>query len=253
MTIIGLLLGALAVYIVMLHGQITQLIFNLDAFILVVGGTVASTLIAYPWSVIKEIPKGILMIFFPPKREGQLTTIKTIVQLAEKARKSGIEILQNDIHNLKNKFFANAIQMLIDGFEAELVTDKLTKETIYIRQRHEKLNGVFRTMATVSPVFGLLGTLIGVIQVLRNITSPQAMSSAMAVAVVTTFYGIFIANFLCIPAATKLGEYSESEILNMELISEGVISIQKGEVPVVIEKKLESFLQEKLREKVISK
>ena len=124
---------------------------------------------------------------------------------------------------------------------------------MYIQQRHQKVCSVFRLMATVAPIFGLLGALIGVIQVLKNITDPKTMGASMAIAMTTSFYGIFGANFMFLPVAIKLSEYSESEILNMELIIEGILSIQKGDVPLLTEKKLEAFLSKRLREKEIVK
>lgn len=249
MTVIGLLLGAASVYYVMAHGQIVHLLFNLDAAILVFGGTIACTLIAYPWRVIKQAPKALKLIFFPPKELLHTQGIEILVRLAEQAKRNGIESLQNDIHTLKDKFMINGVQMLIDGIEADIVRENLEKEIICIRQRHQKVGSIFRTMGTLSPIFGLLGTLIGVVQVLRNLTDPQSMGASMAIAVTTTFYGIFGANFLFLPTAIKLNEYSEDEILTKELTIEGVISIQQGDLPLIVRKKLESFLSAKLKEK----
>ncbi|MBU2567637.1 MAG: MotA/TolQ/ExbB proton channel family protein [Elusimicrobia bacterium] len=251
MTIIGIVMGALAVYFVMARGQIVHLLANLDAFVLVFGGTLASTLIAYPWSTLKEIPKAFRYAFFPRKRESAIRTIEILVSLSEKAKRSGVEALSNDIHNIKSRFFVNSIRMLIDGFEPDIIQGNMEKEIIYVQQRHQKVTSVFRMMATIAPIFGLLGTLIGVVQVLKNITDPKTMGASMAIAVTTTFYGIFSANFMFLPIAVKLSEYSEDEILNMELILEGVLSLQKGDVPLVTEKKLEAFLSAILREKQI--
>lgn len=253
MTIIGLILGAGAVYFVMAHGGIVHLLFNLDALILVFGGTLSCTLIAYPWNVIKHAPKALKLILFPPKNLLPEEAIKIVVGLAEKARRNGIESLQNDIHTLDDKFLINSVQMLIDGIEPDIVQDNLEKEIVCIRQRHQKVGSIFRTMGTFAPIFGLLGTLIGVIQVLRNITDPQSMGASMAIAITTTFYGIFGTNFLFLPAAVKLNEYSEEEILTKELIVEGVISIQQGNLPLIVSKKLESFLSTRLREQALKK
>ena len=253
MTILGFILGGCAVYIVLARGQIAYLLFNIDALILVLGGTIASTFIAYPWATLKEIPKAFKLAFFPRRRENAIETIEILVGLCEKSKRSGIQSISSDIKNTRSKFLVNSIKMLIDGFELEIVRDYMEKEIIYMQQRHQKVASVFRMMATVAPIFGLLGTLIGVVQVLRNITDPIKMGSSMAIAVVTTFYGIFLANFFCLPVAVKLSEYSEDEIINMQLVSEGISSIQKGDVPLVTEKKLESFLSAKLRERQIQK
>lgn len=253
MTLAGLILGAGAVYYVMLHGGIVHLLFNLDALILVLGGTVACTLIAYPWSILRHAPNALRLIFFPPMHLKPTEVIETLVGLAEKAKRNGIESLQNEIRNLEEVFLTNSLQMLIDGIEPDIVRDNLEKEIVCIRQRHQKVGSIFRTMGTFAPIFGLLGTLIGVVQVLRNLTDPKSMGASMAIAVTTTFYGIFGANFLFLPAAVKLNEYSEEEILNKELITEGVISIQQGDLPLIVNKKLESFLSARLREEQLQK
>ncbi len=248
MTLTGLVLGGWAVYYVMLHGGILHLLFDLDAFILVFGGTIACTLISYPWSILKQAPNALKLVFFPPPQTKQTKIIEILVDLAEKAKRNGIESLQTEIADLEDKFLAHSLQAIIDGIDPEIVRDNLEKEIICIRQRHQKVGSIFRTMGTFSPIFGLLGTLIGVVQVLRNLTDPKSMGTSMAIAVTTTFYGIFGANFLFLPTAVKLNEYSEEEVLNKELIIEGIISIQQGDLPLIVNKKLESFLSVRLRE-----
>lgn len=253
LTVGGAILGAAAVYIVMQRGQILHMLLNLDAFLLVVVGTFSSTLIAYPWSTIKSIPKAFSLAFFPKRRESSIKMIDILVGLCEKAKRSGLSGLQPEIPALRDKFLKNSVQMLVDGYEADIIEDNMEKEIIYVRERHQKVSSVFRMMATVAPIFGLLGTLLGVVQVLRNITDPKSMGQSMATAVAATFFGIFAANFVFLPVAVKLSEYSEDEILNMELISEGVLSIHKGDVPVITGKKLEGYLSSRLREQEFSK
>ncbi|MBU0951745.1 MAG: MotA/TolQ/ExbB proton channel family protein [Elusimicrobia bacterium] len=248
LTVGGAIIGAAAIYIVMARGQILHMLFNLDAFLLVVVGTLSSTFIAYPWATIRSIPKAFSLAFFPKKRESSLKMIEIVVGLSEKAKRAGLVGLQPEISGLHDKFLRNAVQMLIDGYDIDIIEDNLEKEILYVRERHQKVSSVFRMMATVAPIFGLLGTLLGVVQVLRNITDPKSMGAAMATAVAATFFGIFAANFVFLPVAVKLSEYSEDEILNMELITEGIVSIHKGDVPVITEKKLEGYLSAILRE-----
>jgi chemotaxis protein MotA len=118
----------------------------------------------------------------------------------------------------------------------------MEKEIFYTRQRHDRVTTVFRTMATLSPIFGLLGTLIGVVQVLRNLSDPSSMGSAMAIAITTTFYGIFAANFIFLPVAIKLNDQSQREIMSRELMTEGVLCIQLGDLPIAVKQKLNAFL-----------
>lgn len=121
------------------------------------------------------------------------------------------------------------------------------KEISFTRERHNQNADIFRSMGTYSPIFGLLGTLIGVIQVMRNLTNPEVIGTAMSVAITTTFYGIFAANFLFIPIQNKLQAYSEQEFLAKKIAGEGLLAIQKGEGLYMIERKLELFLSQQYR------
>ena len=249
MTLIGLVLGIGAVYYVMAQGQIVSLLFNINAAILVFGGTFASTLITYPFKLIKQIPKALKIVLFPVKRYPPNRIIRTLVGFAETAKRSGIGGLQNEMPNIRDNFLADGIQMLLDNLDPEIIRENLEKEIIFTRKRHQRVSGIFRTMGTYSPIFGLLGTLIGVVQVLRNLSDPQTMGASMAIAVTTTFYGIFGTNFIFLPIAGKLSVNSEDEILLKEVIIEGILSIQKGEIPIIVSKKLQAFLAYKLRER----
>lgn len=133
--------------------------------------------------------------------------------------------------------------------EKEIIVANMRQEIFSVAQRHERTTGVFQAMATFSPIFGLLGTLIGVIQVLKNLQDPASMGASMAIAVTTTFYGIFGANFLFLPASLKLGEYSSDEILAKELIADGIESILNKEVPSITSHRLDGFLSTRIREK----
>ena len=116
-----------------------------------------------------------------------------------------------------------------------------------------QVTNMFRSAGAYSPIFGLLGTLIGVVQVLRNLENPQSMGRSMAIAVTTTFYGIFLANFVFLPMAGKLNYYSENEIITKELIAKGIQSIQEGDAPTLLSKKLEAYLSYKLRAEAAKK
>ncbi len=249
-TILGFLFGIGAVYYVMWHGKIAHLIFNMEAAIIVFGGTIGAALVSYPVDMIVRAIIASRMLLFPPKRLAPDQAILTVVRLAEIAKRSGIPSLSKEIPNLKDKFLSYAVQMLVDGYEPDIVRENLEKEIVFARQRHQQITGIFRTMGTYSPIFGLLGTLMGVMQVLKNLQDAEAMGTSMAVAVTATFYGVFGTNFLFLPLAAKLNVYSEKEVLLKEVMIEGIISIQKGEVPIVVSKKLETFLSQKVRDKM---
>ncbi|MCD6413426.1 MAG: MotA/TolQ/ExbB proton channel family protein [Elusimicrobia bacterium] len=249
MTVLGFAMGLGAVYLVMLHGDVVNLLFNLDAAILVFGGTIGSTFIAFPFRSLKQIPSALKLIFFPPPKIDFNALIDDLVFLAGISKKSGFISLSGADLKSKNPFLEKYIKKISEGVEKDIVLEGMKQEIFSISNRHSRTSGIFQAMATFSPIFGLLGTLIGVVQVLRNLTDPQSMGASMAIAVTTTFYGIFGANFLFLPASIKLGEYSSEEILSKELIAEGIESILNREVPFVTLHRLEAFLSKRIAEK----
>lgn len=249
MTILGLILGLGAVWWVLWSGDIIYLLFNVNAAVLVFGGVLGAILITSPWRIIKKIPRVILLVFFP-KRLDKLSRITEIFEeLSRKIHKTGIsssllaEIPQD------NPFFVRAIKLFVDGYDRDFIHKNLANEISCLRSRHSEIHEVFRMMGAYAPIFGLLGTLIGVVQVLQNLSDPQSMGASMAIAITTTFYGIFSTNFLFLPIAGKLSSQTEREILNMRLILEGVLSLKDGDIPVVLREKLSSFLANNERRK----
>ena len=253
MTILGIITGSGAILFVMWRGNMIYMLFNVEALVLIFGGTFGAAMITYPWRIIKQLPIALKIIFFPPRRVNKEKLVKQIILLSENAKQNGMESLQNDMSSIETPFLIDGLQMVIDGLEIDIVREKLEKEIYSIRRRHQQLANVFRSMGTYAPIFGLLGTLVGVVQVLRNLTDPQSLGASMAIAMTASFYGIFSANFLFLPIAGKLTSHSDEEILLKEIITKGVISIQKGDVPVVVEKKLEAFISFKKRKKEFKK
>jgi chemotaxis protein MotA len=250
MTIIGLVAILLTILYVLAAGNILHMLFNPLALIIVYGGTFSATLIAYPWPVIKEIMPSLRILLFPSKHtdEDMELKIEYLASLAEKARRDGIESLAGEISKMDDRFLVHGVQMLIDGLEHDVIKDNLSREIFYTRHNQQKVSGAFRTMATVAPIFGLLGTLMGIVDMLRNLSNPSSMGAAMSNAVTATFYGIFSANVF-IPIATKLTDHSERDIISKEMIAEGIMSIQQGDVPLILRKKLTAFIMAHMRQK----
>lgn len=250
MTIIGLVAILLTVVYVLAAGNIIHMLFNPLALIIVYGGTFSATLIAYPWAVIKEIVPSTKVLLFPSKNSDKdmEAQIDYLAQLAEKARREGIESLSSELPKINDKFLAHGVQMLVDGLDKDVVRDNLSREIFYTRHNQQKVSGSFRTMATVAPIFGLLGTLMGIVDMLRNLSNPASMGAAMSNAVTATFYGIFSANVF-IPIATKLTDHSERDIINKEMTAEGIMAIQQGDVPLILRKKLTAFILAHMRQK----
>lgn len=247
MTILGVLVGSGVIYFVLSTGNMVRFLLNPEAIILIFGGTLGSVLISYPFSVLRHVPSGLWMMLRPPRRPTPQLLIQTFVQLSETSLRDGTHALSMAIPSAPHPFLADGLQMLVDGLDADVMRDRFERDIVATRQRHTQISGIFRSAGTFAPIFGLLGTLIGVVQVLRNITNPTAMGASMAVAMTASFYGIFSANFLFLPIATKLNFYSEEEMLNRELIAKGVISLFHGEAPWLISRKLEGYMSYYLR------
>ncbi len=249
MTLLGVACGAGVIFHILHQGNMTQFLLNPEAIILIFGGTLGSVMISFPWSAIKNVPHALLMMIRPPRRPDAFTLIQSFVRLAEKARREGVDSLAEDVHDVPHPYLGDCLQMLLDGLEPEVIRERCERDILATRQRHEQTSAIFRSAGTYAPIFGLLGTLIGVVQVLRNITDPHAMGSSMAVAMTASFYGIFSANFLFLPIATKLNHYSDEEVLSRELITKGILALQQGETPWLITRRLEAYLSFHLRKR----
>lgn len=248
MTIIGTIVGLGVVVFIMVAGEMMQFLLNFEALVLIFGGTLGSVMISFPWSVLKHVPNALKMMIFPPKRPQSAFLIQTFVHLAEKARRQGIESLSSEVQGMPHPFMADCLQMVLDGLDKETIEDRCMRDILATRHRHGQISGVFKSAGVYSPIFGLLGTLIGVVQVLRNITNPSMMGASMAIAMTASFYGIFAANFFFLPIANKLTFYSDEEVISRELIAKGIISLHQGEAPWLISKKLEAYLSFHVRQ-----
>ncbi len=248
MTIIGTIVGLGVVIFILVVGEMTKFLLNGEAIILIFGGTLGSVMISFPWSVIRQVPNALKMMIIPPKRPQSIFLIQTFVHLAEKARRHGIESLSADLQGMPHPFMADCLQMVLDGLDKETIEDRCLRDILATRHRHSQIVGIFKSAGVYAPIFGLLGTLIGVVKVLRNITNPSLMGSSMAVAMTASFYGIFAANFFFLPIANKLTFYSEEEVIARELISKGIICLHQGEAPWLISKKLEAYLSFNVRQ-----
>lgn len=247
MTILGWVMGLSAIVWVLEEGGTIQFFANFRAVVLVFGGTLAATFITYPWSILNRVPRALLMFIFPGRRESADRVMSTLLGLAARARRTSMESLEMDMRGTKDQFLANGLKMIADGLSPAIVRSNLEKEIHFIRMRHAEVANVFRNMATYAPIFGLLGTLVGVVEVLLNLTDPRTMGTHMAVAMTATFYGIFGANFLFLPIAGKLQAYSEQELFLKEVMIEGVLSIQRQEGPAILSRRLEAYLNRQHR------
>lgn len=238
-TLIGLLSGIFFMVfpIVMQGGDF----IDPGSVLITVGGGIASTLISYRLSEIKKIAK-VVRNAFSGKESSPSETIRLLVDLSQKARREGLLALESDQDRIEDEYIRQSLQLIVDGVEPETIRESMSLELENLEARHAKGQGLFKTMGSMFPAWGMIGTLIGLVQLLGQMDDPEAIGPAMAIALITTFYGSVLANFVCIPIANKLGLKSKEEIQVKEMIIEGILSIQAGENPRIMEYKLKTFL-----------
>lgn len=233
-------------------GSPLSIFIDIPSVLIVFGGTIGCTLIHYPFKEIASaINVGKKTIFV---QEMQINTLITqLMEYANKARKEGILALQGAMESVEDEFLKKAMQMAVDGQEPATLRDMLNTEIEYIQMRHEQGAAIFSTLGAYAPAMGMIGTLIGLVQMLQSLSDPSSIGPAMAVALITTFYGAIIANVICLPMAGKLKGRSTSEVLVKTLVIEGMQSILSGENPRIMEQKLHAFIAPKLRESMFNK
>lgn len=245
-TIIGIVGGIVLIVIgILLGGSITTFI-DIPSIFIVGGGTVAATLVAYPLARFKEITK-VTNKALKQKDNNPNDVISDIIELANKARKEGLLALEESSSNMDDQFLKKGIMLVVDGTDPELVRTLLETELVFIDERHKLGQGLFETMGAYAPAFGMIGTLIGLVNMLKNLDDPSSIGPSMAVALLTTMYGSFLANLIFLPIANKLKIKSREETLEKEIMVEGLLSIQAGENPRIIEEKLKAFLPPSMR------
>lgn len=217
------------------------------SLMIVLGGTIAATLVAYPLKSVLEAVK-IAGHAFSNKKEDPNEIIVEINTLANIARKEGLLALEEASEEISEEFLKKGAMFIVDGTDPELVRSLLETELSFIEERHGNGQGIFQAMGAYAPAFGMIGTLIGLVNMLQKLDDPSSIGPSMAVALITTFYGSLFANLIFIPIANKLKLKSRDEILRKEIMVEGLLSIQAGENPRIIEEKLKAFLPPKARE-----
>jgi len=243
-TIIGLVGGSVLVVAAIISGGSLLLFINIPSILIVVGGTAATAFIRFGMGDVINSVK-VAMNVFSSKLSVPQEIIKDIVNLANIARKNGLIVLEQQ--PIDDPFLKKAIMYCVDGHEAEFIEEVLKKEVNLTIERHDLGRKVFAAMGDAAPAFGMVGTLIGLVQMLSNMSDPSAIGPSMAVALLTTLYGALIANLFALPIADKLALRSQEEERNRHLIVEGVLGILKGINPRVMEEFLETFLPPKDR------
>jgi len=245
-TILGIGVGMLMIAVTSFLSTGGSTFIDLSSMMIVFGGTMAATFVNFPMRDVIKVMKVVKKAFFTkePNPEG---LIERLVVLAEKARREGILAIEKHVDELDDQFMKDGIQLAVDGSEPEVMRNIMENELNSQQSRHKLGQAIFTAMGTYSPAFGLIGTLIGLIKMLRTLDDPAQIGAGMAVALVTTFYGVVASNLIFLPIAGKLKTRSVKEMLQRELIIEGILAIQSGDNPRIVRGKLLTFLAPSMR------
>jgi chemotaxis protein MotA len=240
-TLIGIIGAIGAIIISIMMGGEMGMFVNAPGLMIVVGGTVAVTLMKFPLGLTLGA-FGIALKAFIHKPQQPSKIIEQSIELANVARKEGLLGLESV--EVENKFLRDGIQLVVDGNDPALVQKILSKNISLTIERNETGLNVFKAIGDVAPAMGMIGTLIGLVQMMSNMSDPKSIGPAMAVALLTTFYGAVIANTMALPIADKLAHRSNEERLNKSMILESINAIQEGLNPRMIEGLLNAYLPE---------
>jgi Flagellar motor component len=240
-SIIGLLAGVGVLIQGILSNGTLKAFFDVGSIFITIGGTVTALMLNFPMKTLKNFFPAVKKVFFSKSQDpGKI--IDTITELAEQARRGGLLSLENKVEEYKDEFLKRCIMTIIDSHDPQTVRDILENELSCIEERHGATQAIFEKGAAFGPAFGMIGTLIGLINMLKMLDDPSSLGPNMSVALVTTFYGSVIANVIFIPMAGKLKVLTQNEIFCKQLIIEGIISVQVGENPRLIREKLLGYL-----------
>lgn len=215
--------------------------FDVPSILITFGGSLTSLLTSYKLNEFFDGFKSVRIVFKTSKvNEGE--TITKIIELSNVARKEGLLALEEIADGLEDDFMKKGILLIVDGTEPDLVRGIMETELMSIDDRHKKMIGFWETWSALGPAWGMIGTLIGLINMLKQLDDAASIGPNMSVALVTTMYGSMIANWIAIPIANKMKSINASEYQMKEVMIEGLLSIQAGENPRVIEEKLKSFI-----------
>lgn len=251
LTLVGLVAGTLVVILAMLANASLLTFLNLPGLAIVLGGTFAVTLIKFRLSSVMSAIRLASRAAFMDRVERPDELIREVAELAMVVRKEGILGLEN--HTTGNVFLQKAINLCVDGHTPELVEESLYHEIQQSSERYEVAERVFRGIGESAPAIGMLGTLVGLVQMLNTLDDPSSIGPAMAIALLTTLYGAFIAQLIALPLADKLLLKAEDEMRNKLLITTSVQKILQGENPRVMTELLSSFLSPEQRASLSNK
>lgn len=249
-TILGIVSGLTLVAMAILgNGEISTFI-HMPSMMIVLGGTGAAIFVNFAMKEVFGVMKVVKKVFTHDQDSG-IEIIELFADLAKRSRREGILAIDKYLSKVEDEFIKSGLEMAVDGTEPEVIREVMESELNYLIERHRNGQQIFSALGLYAPAFGMIGTLIGLINMLQGLEDPSSLGAGMSVALITTFYGAFLANLLFIPIAGKLKIRSDMEVINKELIIEGVLAIQMGEHPKNLVRKLLNFLPPKVRKEYL--
>lgn len=248
-TLVGIVLAfGLIVWAISIGGDLGGFI-DIPSVAIVIGGTMAAILVNFPLAkvvgMIQVVKKTVL--FAAPEPD---VVIGKMVSYAERARREGMLALEEDSESEEDEFLRKGLRLAVDGTDPQLLEKIMLTDIAQISARHREGKKILEAGGTFSPAFGMIGTLVGLVNMLASLEDPTSIGAGMATALITTFYGAVLANAFFLPLAGKLETRSEEEMLVKEMIIDGIMAIQSGDSPRIVEEKLRSFLSPALRRKM---
>lgn len=246
-TVLGFLLAVIFMAVaVVLGGGSAGAFIDIPSIIVTFGGSMATVMMCFS---IKNFFRSVIVLkaAFMNKPPSIHELIDELVRLAEISRHDGLLALESQTLNVKNTFLVLGLQMTADGTRPEILETILRSEMEAVNQRHKEGKAFFDQWGKMAPAFGMIGTLMGLILMLGNLSDPAALGPGMAVALITTLYGAVLSNVFCLPIAQKLNVVNREELQAMEVIVQGIMSIQAGDSPRVVRQKLNTFIPPKQR------
>ncbi len=245
-TVIGIITSFGLVMAAIITGGSPLIFIDIKSALIVFGGTIGATLVNYPLGMVLGVV-GVIKNTFFSSIEQPNAIVDKFMDYANRARREGILSLEPVIKEIDDIYLKKGLQLTVDGLEPQAIQEILETEISYRESRHEVGAEILGTLGAYAPAMGMIGTVIGLILMLQTMEDPSTIGPSMAVALITTFYGAIMANLVFLPMAGKLKQRSREEILNMEMIMEGILAISKGENPRIIQEKLSSYIAPKQR------
>ncbi len=247
-TIAGLGLGFMLIFVSILLGGGLMAFINIPSLIITIGGALSALFVSYPLSKVLMLTNLVMnTIFYHIPSVDK--TISTLLKVGEIYQKEGNKGVEQQGERTKNLFLKKALVLVEEGNKDETINNILKRDIANLKERHKTGQSILTALGNYAPAFGMIGTLMGLIQMLRNLTDPSQIGYGMSVALLTTFYGAVFANLVCNPLAEKLKDRSKEESLVCEIIREGIVSIVAGAKKRELQNRLITFLHQKTRKK----